>query len=431
MTPPSPATAGSASRPRWVLAADDLLRLPAYRRLWTSVLCGSLGQQVTLLALPLTAALLLQATATQMGLLAAMETLPFVLLSLPAGVWLDRVRKLPVYVAGELVVAASVVSVPLAWWAGVLSMAWLYVVAFMIGLASTVAGSAAQIVLTLVVPRERLVDAHARNALASSSAEVAGPGLAGVLIKLAGAPLALLIDAALLLLSAAVLRGVRLQEALAASATPPHFWRDLREGLRFVSGQPLLVALATVVGLWQMCHNAVLGVQILYASRTLGLSEQTIGLCFVGLGLGTIVSSSLAGWLSARLGPGPSMALGFGVCGLGWSLPAAAAALGLGAPGFAAMLVLVGAGSVVLYINFLALRQAVTPSALQGRMTATMRWLILLPAGPGALAGGWLGEHVSLLATLSAAGALALATAALCAGWTVIRQVRVLPEAAD
>ena len=162
-----------------------------------------------MLALPLTAAVLLRASPTQMGLLTTMELLPFVLFSLPVGVWLDRVSKLPIYIAGELTIGVAVASVPLAWWAGWLSIGWLYVCAFVIGTVYTVAGSAAQIVLTQVVARDRLVEAHAKNALASSGAEVAGPGLAGVLIKLVGAPLALLVDAVLVTISAAILRGVR------------------------------------------------------------------------------------------------------------------------------------------------------------------------------------------------------------------------------
>ena len=133
------------------LAPDDLLRDATYRRLWTSILISSFGGQVTMLALPLTAAVLLHATPTQMGLLTAMEVAPFVLFSLPSGVWLDRVRKLPVYVIGESLLALIVASVPLAWWLGWLSMVWLYIVGFAIGTVATIAGSAAQIVLTQVV----------------------------------------------------------------------------------------------------------------------------------------------------------------------------------------------------------------------------------------------------------------------------------------
>jgi hypothetical protein len=129
---------------RFALAANDLLRDATYRRLWTSILISSLGGQVTMLALPLTAAVLLHATPTQMGLLTAMEIAPFVLFSLPAGVWLDRVRKLPIYVTGECALAVIVASVPLAWALGLLTMPWMYAVAFVLGTIFTTAGTAAQ-----------------------------------------------------------------------------------------------------------------------------------------------------------------------------------------------------------------------------------------------------------------------------------------------
>lgn len=414
---------------RWLdglLPRDDLLRQATYRRLWSSILISSFGGQVTLLALPLTAALLLHASPTQMGLLTAMEIVPFVLFSLPSGVWLDRVRKLPVYIVGEATLALVVASVPLAWWMGWLTMPWLYVVGFVIGTVYTTAGSAAQIVLTQVVSRERLVEAHAKNALASSGAEVAGPGFAGVLIRLVGAPLALLVDAAMLLFSAAILRGIVVDERRTPRADA-HFWRDLRAGVRFVRSQRLLVALACAVGVWQMCHHAALVVQILLATRTLGLSEQAIGLSYTGMGLGTVLGSVWGDRISRRIGPGRCLTLGFAVCGTGWGLLALAPAGRLGIAAFALMLLMFGAGAVLVFINFLALRQAVTPEPLLGRMTSTMRWLILIPAGPGALLGGWLGEHLGLRASLAFAGGTALLLALVASRVAVIRDLRELP----
>lgn len=410
-----------------LLPRDDLLRQATYRRLWSSILISSFGGQVTMLALPLTAAVLLHATPTQMGLLTAMEIVPFVLFSLPSGVWLDRVRKLPIYVWGETALAFVVASVPLAWWLGWLTMPWMYVVAFVIGTIFTTAGSAAQIVLTQVVARERLVEAHAKNALATSGAEVAGPGFAGLLIKLVGAPLALLVDATLLLVSAGILRGILVNEQRLVRHDA-HFWRDLKAGVRFVARQRLLVALAVAVGVWQMCHHAAIVVQILFATRTLGLSEQQVGLSYMGMGLGTIVASVYGNRISRRIGPGPCLTLGFAICGVGWAMLALAPADRWGVAAFALMLLLFSAGAVLVFINFLALRQAVTPEPLLGRMTSTMRWLILIPAGPGALLGGWLGEHLGLRAALGFAGGAGLLLAFVAWQVPTIRRVRALPQ---
>jgi MFS family permease len=413
----------SAFTPRFALSATDLLRDATYR--WTSILISSFGGQVTILALPLTAAVLLHAAPTQMGMLTAMEIVPFVLFSLPTGVWLDRVRKLPVYVVGELSIALTVATVPLAWWLGWLSMSWLYIVGFVIGAVNTTAGSAAQVVLTQIVPRERLVEAHAKNALASSTAEVTGPGAAGALIKLTGAPIALLADALLLLVSAAILRGVPVKET--PSATNDAFWPAMRAGLNFVRGHKLLLTMASCVGIWQMSSQAATVVQILFATRRLGLSERGVGLSYVALGAGTIAASAVAHRLARRIGPGPLLVLGFGICGAGWLLLAVAPLNAYGVAAYAMMLLMFGIGAVFIFINFLALRQSVTPGRMLGRMTSTMRWLILLPAVPGALLGGWLGEHFGLRVTLGFAGGSALLLALIAWRLPVIRSVRTLP----
>jgi MFS family permease len=409
------------------LAPGDLLRDAVYRRLWSSILISSLGGQITMLALPLTAAVLLNASPTQMGLLQAMEILPFVLFSLPAGVLLDRVRKLPVYIWGESLLAVAVATVPIAAWLGVLSMTWLYVVGFVLGCVYTVAGSAAQIVLTQVVPRERLVEAHAKNALASSGAEVAGPGLAGALIKLFGAPLALAVDALLLLVSAAILRGIEVKETL-LTRSGQGFWAELKAGLRFVRERRLLVSLATATGGWQLFHNAALVVQILFATRELQLAPQTVGLSYIALGAGTVLASIFGHRISRRIGPGPCLVLGYAACGIGWGQLAFAPAGAAGVISFGVMLFAFGFGAVLIFINFLSLRQAVTPAPMLGRMTSTMRWLILLPAGPGALIGGWLGEHVGLRSALGFAGAGACLLALWAWRHDAIRGVRELPK---
>jgi MFS family permease len=414
----------------FTLRHDDLLRDAAYRRLFLSILVSGIGGQVSLLALPLTAATLLSATPTQMGILTACETAPFAVLALPTGVWLDRVRKLPVYVAGELALALALLSVTVAHMTGVLAMTWLYVVAFMIGTVQVVSGSAAQIVLTQVVPRERLVDAHAKNSLASAGADVAGPGLAGALIKAVGAPAALVVNAVLLFASVAVLRTLPIKESLPPRSTAG-FVQELLQGLRFVRRTPLLVEMAFVVGAWHVLHNAALVVQILFATRTLGLQAQDVGLSYIGLGVGTVFASVVGRRLSARIGPGPSMLLGVFMTSLAWLLGAIAEPGLLGVALFTMMLGCFGFGAVILFINFLSMRQAKTPAPLLGRMTLTMRWLIVLPAGPGALLGGFLGDTFGLRASLAFAGIGGLVVTLVAVLLTRIRQVRHLPTPDD
>jgi MFS family permease len=177
-----------------------------------------------------------------------------------------------------------------------------------------------------------------------------------------------------------------------------------------------------------MCHQAALVVQILFATRTLGLSEQAVGFSYTGLGVGTVAASVWGHRISRRIGPGPCLVLGVAVCGAGWALLSVVPAGPWGVAVFAVMLMLFGAGAVLIFINFLALRQAVTPEPLLGRMTSTMRWLILLPAGPGALLGGWLGEHYGLRSALAFAGGSALLLALLAWRHPVIRAVRELPR---
>ncbi|MBR7798428.1 MFS transporter [Undibacterium fentianense] len=411
--------------PNQLLPADDLLRDFVYRRLWLSILISSFGAQITLLALPLTAAILLHASPTQMGILTFMEIFPYVLLSLPSGVWLDRVKKLPVYIAGEIAISIAVASVPLAWWLNFLNISWLYIVGFLIGTVNTTAGTAAQIVLTQIVPRDRLIEAHAKNALASSGSEVAGPAAAGALIKLLSAPLALMADALLLLASATILRKIHIQETRIISANA-NFWGDLKDGLRFVQTHAVLVALAFTVGLWQLAYNAALVVQILFATRELGLSEQAVGLSYVCMGIGTIFASIIGNRVSQEIGPGRCMIVGILLCSGGWGLLALAPANQLGVIAFALMLILFATGSVFIFINFLALRQAVTPEHLLGRITSTMRWLTLIPAGPGALIGGWLGENYGLRYALGFSSSCALIIALIAWRSSTIRDIKNL-----
>ncbi len=270
-----------------------------------------------------------------------------------------------------------------------------------------------------------MVEAHAKNALATSTAEVTGPGAAGALIKLTGAPVALLADAVLLLVSASILRGVPVKET--PSAANAAFWPAMREGLNFVRSHRLLVTMASCVGVWQMCNQAAMVVQILFATRQLGLTSarRRVELRRARGRHGRRQRDWLSG--GAPAGSRPTLVLGFAICAAGWLLLSVAPLNRFGVAAYAIMLLSYGMGAVFIFINFLSLRQSVTPGPMLGRMTSTMRWLILLPAGPGALLGGWLGEHLGLRAALGFAGATALLLAVVAARLEVIRSVKTLP----
>jgi MFS family permease len=428
MNPPTTSVAASTKLLNWLaLPADDLLREAGYRRLWLSILVSGFGAQLSALALPLAAVSLLQATPAQMGLLGAIGAMPFVLFLLPSGVWLDRVSKLPVYVAGEAVLALALAAVPLAWAFDRLGMALIYLVAFVGGCVAATSGTAAQIVLTQIVGRGRLVEAHGKNALANSAAQILGPGAAGALIRLAGTPLTLLVNAALLVVSLLTLRRLRPVEA-ARGAAPANFWGDMKEGIRFVAGNRLLISMAAVVGLWQICQTAAMVAQVLFATRELGLQDYQLGLCYGGSGLGTVVASAMGHRLSQRIGPGPSLILGFAISGLGWLQLAGAPSGTWGVMAFVLMLLCFSSGTVLIFTNMLALRQAITPAPLLARMTSTMRWLTLLPAAPGALLGGYLGEQFGVRHAIGFGGGGAILLALLAWRCTVIRGVTSLPE---
>ena len=411
------------------LPAGDLLRDKNYRRIFASVVITHFGAQITMLALPLTAATVLNASPTQMGFLMAFELAPFVLLSLPAGVWLDRVRKLPVYVIGESAFALALITVPIAAWTGVLSMTWLYVVGVVLGCVHVFGGTAAQIVLTQIVSRDRLVEAHSKNALAVSGSEIAGPGIAGALIKVLGAPIAIAFDAILIAGSVLLLRGIRVEEKLADHGNA-NFMTQLREGLNFVAHTKMLWTLALFVGCWQLLHHMASVVQILVATRELGMSAQAIGFCYVGMGVGTILASVYGKRVSDKFGPGPTIVAGIAVSSVGWLALSVAPVNAFGVVLFGFMLTCFSGGATLMFVNFLSLRQAVTPEPLLGRMTSTMRWLILIGAGPGALLGGYIGEHVGLRASLACAGLGALVLTLFAWRSTVMMGTRSLPSPA-
>lgn len=402
-----------------------------FRRIWTSLTVTSFGAQISNLALPLTAALMLEATPMQMGILVALETLPFALVSLHAGVLLDRMRKLPVVIFSDLTRGAALLVVPLAAFTQLLSIEVLYVVGFFCGVQNVVGGAAYQVLLAQMAGRKRLVEANAKVSLGETSAALVGPGLAGGLIQLVTAPFAILLDAIAFFASALLLRGVRAPHDVPHDGPRASVTSEIVEGLKLVRNNRTLLSLAWVAGLWQVLHHMQVAVLVLFATRDLALSAGAIGLAYMFGGVGCVLAAASAERLSKRYGVGPVILLGFLLTVVGWVAygliggPVWFATIALGL----AMLVF-DFGGVLWGINYLALRQAITPDRLLGRMTATMRFLTVAAAPLGSLVGGALASLIGLRHTLMAIGALGVLLAAAAVAWSPVRRHRTLPAAA-
>ena len=409
-----------------------LWRDPEFMKLWSSLTITAFGAQITNLALPLTAAVMLHATPMQMGILVALETLPFALVSLHAGVLIDRVRKLPIVIAANWGRGLALLAIPAAAFAGVLSIELLFVVGFVCGIQNVVGGAAYQVLLAQMAGRERLVEANAKSSLGEMSSALVGPGLAGGLIQLLTAPFAIVLDACTFFASALMLRRIRAPQDVVFRGPRASVMAEIHEGLKLVWHNRTLLALAWLAALWQILHHMQMAVLILFATRDLGLSAGAIGLTYAFGGVGCLLAAALAERLTARFGVGPVIVQGLILTALGWqafglvSGPPAVAMVALGL----AMLVF-DFGGVLYGINYLSLRQAITPDRLLGRMTATMRFLTVAAAPLGSLAGGALATIIGLRATLLTIGVLGLALAAAAVAWSPVRRHRKLPAVAS
>ena len=361
-----------------------------------------MGSQISALALPLIAALTLGATPWQMGLLSAAGAAPILFVGLFAGVWVDRLRRRPLLIAMDIGRAALLLTIPLASVFGLLRIEILYVVALLVGALSVLFDVAHLSFVPSLVERERLVEGNSKLEATSSVAQVAGPGLGGVLVGRLGAPFAVFIDALSFLASALFIARIRVTEPPPA---PPGSRGGVRaeisEGLHVVFTHPLLRVLAGCSATTNLFGRMFVAVYVLYMTRDLGLSAVGVGLVFATGGLGSLAGALVAGPAARRLGPGPAMIwaqLLFGVTGMGIPLAVLVPRVAL------AMVVASEFGQwmsvIVYYVNAVSVRQAITPDRLQGRVNATVRFLAGGAAPIGALIGGALGGVISLPLTL-------------------------------
>ncbi len=411
------------------LGLTGLWRHADFLRLWAADAVSETGSQVTLLALPLLAALALNASPAEMGFLMATGTAPNLIFGLIAGVWIDRVRRRRLMIAADFVRMMLLLTIPVAWILGDVRIELLYVVTFLGGSLKVVFDVAYMSYLPELVGRENLLEGNSKLQSTASLAQVLGPGLAGVLVGAFGAAYAILIDAFSFLTSALFLGRIRTPER--EPATPvehPPILLGIRQGFRLALGNAILRALMLSASTTTFFGYIFLAVYVLYMVNVLGLSASAVGLVFGLGGLGALIGSMIAAPIARRIGVGPAVIVGqvmFAICGapvpLAVLVPSVALPMVLAAEFSQWMMLLVAE------VNAMSLRQAITPDRYLGRINATSKFVVGGSISIGSLAGGALGELIGLKATL-VVGIIGFIFAAFWVYFSPLRHLYEQPE---
>ncbi len=372
----------------------SLWRHRDFLKIWSAATVSVVGSQVTIIALPFIALTMLGASVFQVSLLAAVEMLPFLLFTLPAGAWLDRIRRRPVLIAADFGRGVVLLSIPAAYMAGALTLEQLYVVAFLTGTLTAFFDVADQSYLPALLDREDLVDGNAHLQISYSVAQIGGPTLGGNLIAMVAAPFAIAADALSFFISGAFIGAIRRREEvpqrrLDESGRPASMRSEIAEGLRYVLGNRYLRPIAACTGTSNLFGAALFGV-----FPVLIWDELKLPPAFYGTVMGLASVGFLAGAaLSSRL---PD------AIGIGRTIVVSAA---FGAPSFLLLTLtpdsldlaavtlfvgwfVVGMSQVIYNVAQISLRQAITPPEMQSRMNATMRFVVWGTIPIGSLLGG-------------------------------------------
>ncbi|WP_430541937.1 MFS transporter [Streptomyces roseofulvus] len=382
-----------------------VLLLPDFRRLWIGDTVSQAGAAVTVLALPLVAIGPLGASPFEAGLLVMCEYLGFLLLGLPAGAWVDRMRGRRVMIAGDLGRAALLATLPAAAWLDVLTLPQLYAVGFGLSVLTAFFDIAYQSQLPRLVDADRLVAANVALESSRTVTAAAGPGVGGALIAAVTAPVALVVDAASFLVSAVALSRIRRPDPKPERVPGARLRDEIAEGLRFVFRDRLLRALTLTAAISNLCGTIGASMLLVLLAGELGMSPFLCGLVFTAEALGGLLGSLLTTRAVARLGETRAMCASVLVSGALWlaALPFFHADWR-----YALACVLQGLGwtaFMTFKIASVALRQRVTPAPLLGRVTATVRFVVWGAMPLGALAGGLLGEYAGVRTALWTGGA--------------------------
>jgi MFS family permease len=427
---PAASEAGSAAAPT---RRRSLWRHVEYMKIWSAATVSLMGSQVSQMAIPFIAAVVLRAPAFEVALLGTIEMLPFILLTLPAGAWLDRVRRRPVLIAGDLGRAAALLTIPIAYAFGVLTIWQLYVVGFVAGTLTVFFDVADQSYLPVLLDTDDLVEGNAKLQISASAAQILGPGLAGGLIGIVAAPFAILLDAVSFVMSGGLIGLIRKQEPkperkVGLDGERTSLRQEIAEGLRYVTGNRYLRSIAGSTATSNLGSSLAFSIFPIFAYIELGLSPALVGTALGLGGLGVLLGAVLSAPVARRLGVGRSIIGSMALSGLSVfmvvlmpSTPVVAGAMLLGST------FLTGFTAVVYNVNQVSFRQAITPLDMQGRMNATMRFIVWGTMPIGSVAGGILATFLPLRVTILI-GALVMSSAFLWVLASPVRSLRVIPK---
>ena len=361
-----------------------------FLKLWTGQSISEFGSQISALAIPWLAAVGLHATPLEFSFIGVLGFLPFILFALPAGVWVDRLRRRPILIVGDAGRAVLLAYIPIAWALGILDIWQLLVLQFVIGIFTVFFDVAYQSYLPSLVARDQIVEGNSKLQTTVSAANIAGPGLSGALIATLTAPYAVAFDAVSFLVSTAFMLPIRAPETLperAEGEPKPKMLPELKEGVAYVVRHPYLKWIAMCTGSSNFFGQIAFAIVVLYMARTLHLSSFWAGGVFAGFGIGSIAAALTTTRFQSAVGVGraiwmPAIVFSF-----------AAFLFPLSPRSFPVPLLFLGAllfgwAGMTYNITQVSLRQAITPERIQGRMNATMRWIVWGTIPLGTLAGG-------------------------------------------
>ena len=384
--------------PDGAAAPTDLSSNTGFTRLWIGETASQFGFQVAGLATSAVAITLLHATNGQVGMLGALQTVAFLLIGLPAGAWVDRWRKRRTMITADLVRVAALVSIPLAWWWGVLTIWHLMAVAAVLGFATVFFDVSYQSFVPALVGPAQIGEANGRLEASYQVARVAGPGIGGWLLGLVAAPVAYLLTALTYAVSAFAVWRIPGREPRPEPPRDTVLWHQVREGIDYVRSEALLGPLFLCISAAAQTGQGVQVLLPVLALRDLGMSATTLGTLLSVGAVGGVVGALLRPLVTRRLGVGHTIVV-CNVVGVAANLGLPAAVL---VPDHGALVLvvtnLVSSFFITIYnITQMSLRQQICPTALLGRLNATFRFAVWGVMPIGALLAGWLADALGVV----------------------------------